>query len=125
ACSGHDPDAVVLCVDDDPAVLDITKSLLKKNGYSVLTAASGNEALNLFQKYRIDVVVVDYEMPHTKGHEVSAALKMLNPKVPVVLLSGASDIPATVLQATDAFVTKGRSLRVLVGTIAKLIQNPQ
>jgi hypothetical protein len=35
ACSGHDPDAVVLCVDDDPAVLDITKSLLEVISKSV------------------------------------------------------------------------------------------
>ena len=45
----HCPDAVLLCVDDDPWVLDVTKMVLESNGYSVLTAAGGQEALEVFR----------------------------------------------------------------------------
>jgi len=119
--SQHIDREVLLCIDDDPAILEITQKMLEKSGYSVLTATNGSEALEIFRERRIDLVVVDYEMPGMKGHEVAAALKELNPHIPVVLQSAAPDLPAQVIQATDAYVPKGSASSVLTKTVANLI----
>jgi CheY-like chemotaxis protein len=103
----HRPDATLLCVDDNPGVLVATKMMLEEIGYGVLTAPGGREAIQVFRESRVDLVVVDYEMPGMKGHEVAVWIKSLNPRMPVVLHSGALILPDEALRATDAFVTKG------------------
>src|SRR5689334_20784005 len=87
------PDAILLCVDDDPSGLDLKKAILEKNGYGVLTARSGKEALRVFRQNRVDLVLMDYEMQGMKGHEVSLRIKGLNPHTPVILHSGAPSLP--------------------------------
>jgi CheY-like chemotaxis protein len=114
--------AVVLCIDDDEVVLEVTHAILKRNGYSVLTATNGHRALEVFRENAVDLVLVDYEMPGMKGHEVAAEVRAFNPQVPVVLHSGAAEIPETAIKLTDAFISKGSDTCVLVATIAHLIK---
>lgn len=115
------PDAVLLCVDDDPNDLDLKKTILEKNGYGVLTARGGKEALRVFRQNRVDLVLVDYEMQGMKGHEVSRRIKALDPRTPVVLHSGAPPLPDDALRAADAFIPKGSELYLLVAAISALI----
>jgi CheY-like chemotaxis protein len=117
----HRPDATLLCVDDDPWVLDVTKKMLEEKGYGVLTASGGKEAIQVFRQNRVDLVVVDYEMPGIKGHEVAVRIKGLNPRMPVVLHSGSLMLPDAALQATDAFVPKGGESDLLVTVIENLL----
>ncbi len=114
--------AVVLCIDDDEVVLEVTHAILKKNGYSVLTATNGHRALEVFRENAVDLVLVDYEMPGMKGHEVAAEVRAFNPEVPVVLHSGAAEIPEIAIKLSDAFISKGSDTCVLVATIAHLIK---
>ncbi|SRR6266481_1547683 len=114
-------DAIVLCIDDDELVLEVTKAILKRNGYSVLTATCGLRALEIFRETTIDLVLLDYEMPGMKGHEVALEMRAFNPQVPVVLHSGAAEIPEITIQLTDAFISKGSETRTLLVTIADLI----
>jgi DNA-binding NarL/FixJ family response regulator len=65
--------------------------------------------------------VVDYEMPGMKGHEVAVWIKSLNPRMPVVLHSGALILPDAAIQATDAFVPKGGESHLLVTAIENLL----
>ena len=115
------PDAVLLCVDDDPNGLDLKKTILEKNGYGVLTARGGKEALRVFRQNRVDLVLVDYEMQGMKGDEVSLRIKAENPHTPVILHSGSPVLPEAVLKATDAFVPKGSALYLLIAAISSLI----
>jgi CheY-like chemotaxis protein len=118
---GHYRDAVLLCVDDDPWVLEVTSWILEKRGYKVLVAADGSEAIAVFSGNRVDLVVVDYEMPGMKGHEVASTIKSMNPRIPVVLHSGKSDLPEEALRAADAFVPKGEDFDLLVNEISNLL----
>jgi CheY-like chemotaxis protein len=117
----HRPDAVLLCVDDDPLVLNVTKKMLEKKGYGVLTASDGKVAIQVFRDNRVDLVVVDYEMPGMKGHEVAVWIKSLNPRMPVVLHSGALILPDAAIQATDAFIPKGAEPHLLATVIETLL----
>jgi CheY-like chemotaxis protein len=114
-------DAVILCVDDDDVTLDVIKLTLEKNGFFVLTATNWRSALDAFSKNPIDLVMLDYEMPDMKGHEVAVLIRSINPKVPIILHSGSPDIPDFALKTTDAFLQKGIETYVLVAAISNLI----
>src|ERR1700735_5128825 len=91
--------AVLLCIDDNEDVLECEKSFLESFGYSVLTAASGGKGVELASKHSVDVVIVDYFMPEMNGQEVAIEMRRLQPQAPIIMLSGAANIPASALQS--------------------------
>lgn len=110
---------VILCVDDDDAILQYEKTLLELSGYAVLTASSGKQALQLVTTSELDVVILDYGMPEMSGHEIALEIRLARPRLPIILLSG-SDVPTDVLALVDAFILKIEASRKLVPTIAYL-----
>ncbi|MGA9980265.1 MAG: response regulator [Candidatus Sulfotelmatobacter sp.] len=112
------PKRIVLCIDDDEAILRYEKALLERSGYSVLTAASAQQGLRLATMCKCDAVLVDYEMPGMNGDEVALAIKRLRPELLVILLSG-SDVPTGALASVDAFIPKLDASRQLLPTIAE------
>jgi CheY-like chemotaxis protein len=112
--------AVVLCIDDDPAILECEQKFLETFGYKVLTATSGRKGLELASVYSVDVVIVDYCMPDMNGPEVATEIKRLRPDAPIIMLSGAVDIPKKALNMVDAFVAKDRLGSQLLPVIAEL-----
>jgi CheY-like chemotaxis protein len=112
--------ALVLCIDDDPAILECEKRFLETFGYRVLTALSGREGLELASVHSVDVVIVDYCMPEMNGAEVALEIKRLAPHAPIIMLSGAIDIPKKALKVVDAFVVKDRLGSQLLPVIAEL-----
>src|SRR3984885_2790970 len=111
---------VVLCIDDDPAILECEQRFLETFGYRVLTALSGSKGLELASVHSIDVVIVDYCMPEMNGPEVAIQIKRLRPHAPVIMLSGAVDISEKDLKVVDAFVAKDRLGSQLLPVIAEL-----
>jgi len=111
---------VLLCIDDNEDVLECEKSFLESFGYTVLTAASGGKGLELTSMYPVDLVVVDYLMPQMNGHEVAIEMRRLRPQTPIILLTGAVDIPEQALKQVDAFIAKNRLAGQLLPTIAQL-----
>jgi PAS domain S-box-containing protein len=84
---GH---GAVLVVEDESSVLEVTAEMIRRLGYTVLTAGSGREAIARYRENqeRIRVVVLDMIMPGMSGSDVYAALKEINPSVKVLLASG-------------------------------------
>jgi CheY-like chemotaxis protein len=82
----------ILLVDDEAVVLDVTAAMLRRLGYTVLTARSGREAVESYTEHadRISAVVLDMIMPEMGGGEVFDQLKRINPSVKVLLASGYS-----------------------------------
>jgi len=110
---------IILCIDDDEAILSYEKALLERSGYAVLTASSPQRGLRLAATCKCDAVLLDYEMPGMNGDEVALAIKRLRPELLVILLSG-SDVPAHALASVDAFVPKLEASRQLLPVIAEL-----
>ena len=106
---------MVLCIDDNDDMLDCEKAFLENFGYGVLTAPSGGKGLE-----SVDVVIVDYFMPEMSGHEVAIEMSRLRPQAPIIMLSGAGDVPEQALKCVDAFVAKDRLANELLPTIAQL-----
>jgi|SRR5581483_1775145 len=111
---------VLLCIDDDEDVLECERSFLESFGYTVLTASSGGKGLELASMYPVDVVVVDYFMPDMNGQDVAIEMRRLNPEAPIIMLSGAVEIPKQALKLVDAFIAKDRLASQLLPAIAQL-----
>lgn len=80
----------VLLVEDDNKVLVMTERILIRNGFKVITAEHGVQALEIFKKqsHKINVVLCDLNMPHMGGWETLAALRLINPSLPFIIVSG-------------------------------------
>jgi two-component system, cell cycle sensor histidine kinase and response regulator CckA len=80
----------VLVVEDEPAMREVTRRILSRNGYRVITAANGREAIEVAanQAHGIDVVLTDVVMPQMLGKEAAERIRALRPGVKVLFMSG-------------------------------------
>ncbi len=80
----------VLLVDDEPQVVTLVREMLMREGYTVLGASSGNEALDLVksQDSRIDLLLTDIVMPDLNGRDLADQIKRLRPGLKVLYMSG-------------------------------------
>jgi response regulator RpfG family c-di-GMP phosphodiesterase len=88
--SGH----TILVVDDNPLVLESLRYLFEREGHVVLTAESGQAALEICQKLEVHVMVLDFNMPGLTGGETVEKLRTFNNDIQVILQTGQSLIPA-------------------------------
>jgi CheY-like chemotaxis protein len=95
----------ILCVDDETNGLLIRKAILKLKGYRVITARNCPEALYVFNATPVDLVISDHFLSGETGCEFARRLKEINPDIPVMLLSGATEMPAEAACA-DVFLSK-------------------
>jgi CheY-like chemotaxis protein len=96
---------LILCVDDEENQLAVRKMVLESEGYSVLTASSGQQALNLLAQHQVDLVLSDHLMPGLIGTELARQIKKRNPDLPVILISAVNEIPEDAAYA-DLFMSK-------------------
>jgi signal transduction histidine kinase/ActR/RegA family two-component response regulator len=82
----------ILLVDDEEMILNVTVEMLKRLGYKILTAQSGQEALEIFKRHKeaIDLIILDMIMPGMSGSETYNLLKDILPNIKVLLSSGYS-----------------------------------
>jgi CheY-like chemotaxis protein len=84
------PKKVILCVDDNEQELSVLKFTLATNGYRVLAASNGQEAISVFATApQIDLVLADTNMPHMSGMQLAERLKRIRSHVPMILLGDA------------------------------------
>ncbi|EMA46297.1 hybrid sensor histidine kinase/response regulator [Halococcus saccharolyticus] len=93
----------VLCVDDDPATLEIAASFLDRNGLDVVTETSARDALDRLDE-AIDCIVSDYEMPAIDGLELLETVRDDHPDLPFILFTGKGN-EAIASEAISAGVT--------------------
>jgi two-component system alkaline phosphatase synthesis response regulator PhoP len=97
---------LILCADDAPTMLQGRKMLLEENGYRVLTAANGKEAVHTFVSHTVDLVLLDYRVPQIDGGVAAIHMRACKPDVPIALLSSDEWLPSGALEAVDAFISK-------------------
>ena len=83
--------ADILVVEDDEMILEALSETIRRAGYYVTSASSGEEGLAFFKKRAYDLVLTDLSMPGMSGWEVAQAIKERDSKVPVILLTGWGD----------------------------------
>src|SRR2546423_1366000 len=94
----------ILVVDDEPFVCESVKLMLAYDGHSVETAESGKDALRKYDPAKFDLVITDYSMEGMKGDQLAAAIKLLAPTKPIILLTAFP--PERKPAAIDLVITK-------------------
>lgn len=100
--------ANILVVDDDREIAELVGIHLREEGYGVYKAYSGREALDVFEREQIDLVILDIMMPGMDGNEVCGAIRN-NSTVPIIMLSAKDaemDMVSSLYQGADDYVTK-------------------
>jgi CheY-like chemotaxis protein len=110
----------ILCVDDEETPRTLRKLILQKQGYQVVTAASGAEALELLNRTKIDLVLSDQMMPGMTGTELTKSVKAMRPAMPVILISGVNEIPEDASYA-DRFISKVGGPELLFKTVIDVL----
>ncbi len=94
----------VMFVDDEAGFTDIMRKRLTRRGFDVVTASSGAEAVRIMRNNEFDVVVIDLKLEDMDGIELIRILRLMDPDLPVVMLTGhGSDLPTRQLRLLGAF----------------------
>jgi PAS domain S-box-containing protein len=111
----------VLAVEDEPEVLDLVRAMLAYAGHTVITAASGREALDLFKREPVDVVLTDLGMPGMTGLALAEEIKRQR-AVPVVLITGwADELDPAQVPNIDVVVAKPLTRERLLDALARAV----
>lgn len=113
-------DITILIVDDERIPRTLRGLILQRQGYRILTAESGREALELLAAGGIDLVLSDQMMPGMTGTELTKTIKSSRPSLPVILISGVNDLPADAGYA-DRFISKVGGPELLFTTVAEVL----
>jgi two-component system response regulator CpxR len=100
------PKKTILCIDDNEQSLSIRKFMLETRGYNVITCQTAEDALRVFVKGGVDLILSDLVMPNTNGAELVRRIKSLSPETPAIIFSGSIKIYDKDLHA-DVFLPKG------------------
>ena len=112
------PRATVLCVDDSPEMLFICRRFLEARGYEVLTASSGEAALQTLKEHPVDAAITDNEMPGMTGLQLAQEMKHLQSNLPVLMFSSARP---DFLPSIDCFLEKSGGPSALVNALQCLV----
>ena len=115
---------LVLIVDDEENIRQITKATLEKFGYQTLTASDGTEAMGIYAQNstEIKLVLTDMAMPFMDGAATIRALRKLNPKLPIIAASGLPPADINSLNV-NAFLSKPYTAEKLLTTLADILKN--
>ncbi|MEW6045680.1 MAG: response regulator transcription factor [Bacillota bacterium] len=114
----------ILVVDDEPHILKAVSRRLERSGYQVDMAADGEEALEKFESFQPDLVVLDLMLPRLDGYEVCHAIRERS-STPIIILSARSEEPDRLTGfwlGADDYLTKPFSLAELVLRIQAVLR---
>ncbi|MFO1475112.1 MAG: PAS domain S-box protein [Verrucomicrobiota bacterium] len=116
----------ILVVDDEPAILRLAESVLRHNGYEVLTASNSSEAIHLWERHfsKIKVVLTDIMMPFGDGRQLITALFQQDPKLNIVAMSGLATkefVRDTLKRGARMFLSKPFTAEQLLTSLHELL----
>ena len=121
----------ILLVDDDEMVMDIGNQFLKRMGYTVRTASSGQKALDIFKQApdRIDCLLLDFTMPGMDGLETMQQVRRIRPDVRIIISSGYTrqqiEDRFTHMGPPDDFIQKPFEMKTLQEKLNRVISRPR
>jgi len=119
----------ILLVEDEDSVRNLIARILRKNGYKVLEARAGAEAMEIVvhRKRRIDLALTDMVMPGMGGKALADRLKALRPRMPIIFMSGYSDeavMSQGEIEAGSLFITKPITYDLLLKMLRQALDSP-
>ena len=114
----------ILVVDDEQKVLNVIEAYLIKEGFEVLTASDGEEALNIFKNEQIHLIILDLMLPKISGEEVCNKIRATS-SVPIIMLTAKTEEDSKIeglAIGADDYITKPFSNRELVSRVKAIIR---
>lgn len=111
---------VILSVDDELGIVASRQLILENEGYEVLSATHGGQALRMFTARPVDLVLLDDVMPGVDGGFVAKEIRNHNPHVPIALIT-ASPIEEQSLDCVDCLIRKGEGPVLLLAKVKQLL----
>jgi CheY-like chemotaxis protein len=99
------PKKIILCIDDNELELSVLKFMLATNGYRVVSATSGQEAIGIFAETAVDLVLADFGLPQMNGSQLVERLKQIASHVPMILLGDPQKMGGE-MHSADALLAK-------------------
>ena len=118
----------ILIVDDEPSIVVPLQFLMEQQGYSVLVAENGEDALDVIYKYKPDLILLDIMLPRIDGYEVCEIVR-LNPEyrdIKIIFLTAKGrevEIAQGLALGANAYITKPFSNTELVAKVKELLDN--
>ena len=117
--------AKILLADDDEEVLAALSGALESEGYEVIVAKDGREAIEHFHEEQIDIALLDLSMPVKGGWETFERLTTIHPLLPVIVITARPDqYPLAVAAGVGALMEKPLHLPLLLQAIEELLLEP-
>jgi DNA-binding response OmpR family regulator len=112
----------ILIVDDDQNILRLYKEELEEDGYDIVTASNGREAMEQFEKEAPDLVTLDILLPDIDGIKLLRQMKEKRPRLPVIMSTAYDYRDDFAVWASEAYIVKSADLSELKSTIRKLTE---
>ncbi|UFJ42639.1 response regulator transcription factor [Brevibacillus humidisoli] len=115
----------ILIVEDEPILREVMKDYLLDEGYAVLEASDGKQALSLFQEREVHLIILDIMLPELDGWAVCQRIRKAS-DVPIIILTARSDEDDTLLGfelGADDYVTKPYSPPILLARAKRLLES--
>ncbi|MBF9308625.1 DNA-binding response regulator [Gardnerella greenwoodii] len=121
-------EASIVVVDDEPSIRELLVASLHFAGFEVETAASGSQAVDVIERVKPDLIVMDVMLPDIDGFTVTRRIRQNGIKVPVLFLTARDDTQDKIMGLTvggDDYVTKPFSLEEVVARIRAILRRTQ
>ena len=99
----------ILVVDDELMMRNLLEKILARDGYTVITAANGREALEVLKKEKADIVITDMKMPEMNGFDLLKVIKKEYPHLGMIMMTAYGDtytVKDALLLGADEYITK-------------------
>src|SRR4030043_108669 len=118
---GGRSDMKILVVDDDSHIQRLYKEELEDEGYEVVIASNGKEAIEMFDSEAPDIVTLDILLPDVDGIRLLRQMKEKRPKVPIIMSTAYDYRDDFAVWASEAYIVKSSDLDELKATIKKML----
>jgi two-component system alkaline phosphatase synthesis response regulator PhoP len=120
----------ILVVDDEKDLVDLISYNLQRNGFDILAAYNGNDAMEIAQREQPDLIILDLMLPGTDGTEVARRLKSdsRTAQIPIIMLTAKSEETDVVVGLTlgaDDYVTKPFSVKILLARLNTVLRRAE
>src|SRR5512139_3771187 len=115
----------ILLAEDEKTQRDLLEGFLKKEGFSVESAANGREALDKLERDFFDIILLDYKMPELDGLQTLREVRRLYPEIPVVMMTAYGTVETAVASMKEGaldYLTKPIDLDELLLILQKVIE---
>jgi DNA-binding NtrC family response regulator len=118
-----DSACTILLVDDDPTLIAVFATVLRRSGYTVLTAGSAKQAHEMLRAHTFSAIITDLHMPTLEGAELLAEVAAGKDPIPGILITGSGELEETYANApgVSAILIKPIVRRTLLRTLERIL----